>query len=74
MTDLELYERVRQKDKEALEILYVRYERILYAFDLQLTKDRDLAKKPCKEYSSNFGVAEAFTMSQKENFVLGSSQ
>ena len=43
MTDLELYERVRQKDKEALEILYDRYERILYAFVLQLTKDRDLA-------------------------------
>ena len=29
MTDLELYERVRQKDKEVLEILYDRYERIL---------------------------------------------
>lgn len=28
MTDLELYERVRQKDKEALETLYDRYERI----------------------------------------------
>ncbi len=49
MTDLELYERVRQKDKEALETLYDRYERILYAFVLQLTKDRDLAEEAMQE-------------------------
>lgn len=49
MTDLELYERVRQKDKEALEILYDRYERILYAFVLQLTKNRDLAEEAMQE-------------------------
>ena len=49
MTDLELYERVRKKDKEALEILYDRYERILYAFVLQLTKDRDLAEEAMQE-------------------------
>lgn len=49
MTDFELYERVQQHDKEALEILYDRYERILYAFVLQLTKDRDLAEEAMQE-------------------------
>ncbi|MCC5891687.1 sigma-70 family RNA polymerase sigma factor [Exiguobacterium sp.] len=49
MTDYELYERVRQKDKQALEILYDRYERILYAFMMQLTKDRDLAEEAMQE-------------------------
>lgn len=49
MTDIELYERVRQKDKQALEALYDRYERILYAFVMQLTKDRDLAEEAMQE-------------------------
>lgn len=49
MTDYELYERVRQKDKQALETLYDRYERILYAFLMQLTQDRDLAEEAMQE-------------------------
>lgn len=49
MTDMELYERVRQKDQAALEMLYDRYERILYAFVLQLTQDRDLAEEAMQE-------------------------
>lgn len=42
--DYELYERIKQKDAFALELLYDRYERILYAITLRLTACPDLAE------------------------------
>ncbi|EPE62135.1 RNA polymerase, sigma-24 subunit, ECF subfamily domain protein [Exiguobacterium sp. S17] len=44
ITDHELYERIQQKDALALELLYDRYERILYAVTLRLTTRPDLAE------------------------------
>lgn len=42
--DHELYERIKQKDALALELIYDRYERILYAITLRLTTRPDLAE------------------------------
>lgn len=44
ITDHELYERIKQKDAIALELLYDRYERILFIVTLRLTTRPDLAE------------------------------
>ncbi|RKD73238.1 RNA polymerase sigma-70 factor (ECF subfamily) [Sinobaca qinghaiensis] len=45
LTDAELYERIREQDKEALEILYTRYERLLYSFSYNMIKDKQAAEE-----------------------------
>lgn len=49
LTDHELYERLIIKDRSALELLYDRYERILYALTLKLTTRHDLAESALSE-------------------------
>ncbi|WP_082233126.1 RNA polymerase sigma factor [Halobacillus massiliensis] len=44
-TDLELYERIGDKDKAALELLYERYEKLLYSFAYRLLKDQQGAEE-----------------------------
>ncbi|MBB6448214.1 RNA polymerase sigma-70 factor (ECF subfamily) [Geomicrobium halophilum] len=38
-TDKELYERIQMKDKAALELMYDRYEKLLYSLAYRITKD-----------------------------------
>ncbi|MEC3885803.1 sigma-70 family RNA polymerase sigma factor [Halobacillus sp. HZG1] len=44
-TDLDLYERIFSKDKQALEILYTRYEKLLYYFAFQIVNDEHGAEE-----------------------------
>ena len=44
-----LYERIRKKDKTALEELYDRYEKILYSFLLKITNDHDIAEEAMQD-------------------------
>ncbi|MYL28787.1 sigma-70 family RNA polymerase sigma factor [Halobacillus halophilus] len=44
-TDMDLYERIREKDKEALEVLYDRYEKLLYSFAFRMMKDSQAAEE-----------------------------
>ncbi|MGI2328775.1 RNA polymerase sigma factor [Planococcus sp. YIM B11945] len=48
-TDSELYVRIRAKEKEALEQLYDRYEKILFSFIYKMTEDRSLAEEALQE-------------------------
>src|SRR5690606_10647350 len=48
-SDFMLYTRIQQKDKEALEQLYDRYEKILFSFLVKMTEDRDLAEEALQE-------------------------
>lgn len=48
-SDTLLYSRIREKDKDALEYLYDRYEKILFSFLLKMTQDRDLAEEALQE-------------------------
>jgi RNA polymerase sigma-70 factor (ECF subfamily) len=48
-SDFVLYERVKNKDKEALEQLYGRYEKILFSFLVKMTEDRELAEEALQE-------------------------
>jgi RNA polymerase sigma factor (sigma-70 family) len=43
--DIELYARLRAKDKRALELLYERYEKLLFSFSYRLTGRRDLSEE-----------------------------
>ncbi|WP_191562461.1 RNA polymerase sigma factor [Metabacillus idriensis] len=43
--DALLYERIRNKDKDALEIMYDRYEKLLYSFACRITHDQTLAEE-----------------------------
>ncbi|RLQ93114.1 RNA polymerase sigma factor [Falsibacillus albus] len=49
MTEIELYERVRQKHKPALEMLYDRYERLLFSFAYKMTGNAQLAEDVIQE-------------------------
>ncbi|WP_252314374.1 sigma-70 family RNA polymerase sigma factor [Sinobaca sp. H24] len=44
-TDAELYKRIQAQDKEALEILYIRYERLLYSFAYNMINDKQAAEE-----------------------------
>ncbi|MEC0275427.1 RNA polymerase sigma factor [Peribacillus frigoritolerans] len=49
-TDVDLYTMVREKqDKQALELLYDRYERMLYSFIYRMTNSSDLAEEVIQE-------------------------
>ncbi|WP_226645952.1 RNA polymerase sigma factor [Mesobacillus subterraneus] len=43
--DIELYARLQAKDKRALELLYDRYEKLLFSFAYRMTGRRDLAEE-----------------------------
>jgi RNA polymerase sigma-70 factor (ECF subfamily) len=43
--DALLYERIRSKDRDALEIMYDRYEKLLYSFAYRITHDQTLAEE-----------------------------
>ena len=45
LTDEQLYQQIVLQDKEALEELYDRYERILFSFILRFTKDEGLTEE-----------------------------
>lgn len=48
-SDLMLYELIQKKDKAALELLYDRYEKILFSFLYKMTEDRDVAEEALQE-------------------------
>lgn len=48
-SDTLLYTRIREKDKDALEDLYDRYEKILFSFLYKMTQDRELAEEALQE-------------------------
>jgi RNA polymerase sigma factor (sigma-70 family) len=43
--DIELYARLQTKDKRALELLYERYEKLLFSFAYRMTGRRDLSEE-----------------------------
>lgn len=47
--DITLYERLRSGDKEALEALYDKYERLLYSFSYKMVKDSQAAEEIVQE-------------------------
>lgn len=48
-TDASLYVRISEQDKDALEQLYDRYEKILFSFLYKMLEDRDLAEEALQE-------------------------
>ncbi|WP_349408425.1 RNA polymerase sigma factor [Pseudalkalibacillus sp. SCS-8] len=47
--DTELYERVIRQDKKALELLYERYEKLLFSFAYRMTKRKELSEEIVQE-------------------------
>ncbi len=47
--DVVLYNRIKERDKKALELLYDKYERILYSFVYRLTNSSDIAEEAVQE-------------------------
>ncbi len=47
--DFELYERVLKQDRKALELLYERYEKLLFSFAYRMTKRRELSEEIVQE-------------------------
>lgn len=57
--DIELYERVRQKDKEAFECIYDKYEKLLYSFVIKLSGDSALAEEVLQEVFMKIWIQKA---------------
>lgn len=49
LDDLKLYERVKDRDKDALEALYDKYERLLYSFSFKMVHDPKAAEEVVQE-------------------------
>jgi RNA polymerase sigma factor (sigma-70 family) len=47
--DVELYQQVQQGDKQALEALYDRYEKLLYSFSYRVTGQKELSEEVVQE-------------------------
>ncbi|HET7579576.1 MAG TPA: sigma-70 family RNA polymerase sigma factor [Bacillales bacterium] len=47
--DAELYERVQSGDQQALELLYDKYEKILYSFSYRMTRHKESAEEVVQE-------------------------
>lgn len=47
--DLELYQRLMNKDKQAFELIYDKYEKLLYSFVIKLSGDQILAEEVLQE-------------------------
>ena len=49
LSDIGLYIRIKEQDKAALELMYDRYEKILFSFLYKMTGERDLAEEALQE-------------------------
>ncbi|HET7656727.1 MAG TPA: sigma-70 family RNA polymerase sigma factor [Bacillales bacterium] len=49
MTDAELYSKVQSGDQNALELLYDKYEKLLYSFSYRMTKQQQSAEEVVQE-------------------------
>ncbi|AQQ53281.1 RNA polymerase sigma factor [Planococcus lenghuensis] len=49
VSDTQLYQRIQAQDREALEQLYDRYEKILFSFLVKMTADPNLAEEAMQE-------------------------
>ncbi|RXZ00232.1 RNA polymerase sigma factor [Fictibacillus sp. S7] len=49
LTDFELYTKVQNGDKSALEQIYDRYEKLLFSFAFRMTQSKDTAEDGVQE-------------------------
>ncbi|MDM5336915.1 sigma factor [Fictibacillus enclensis] len=49
LTDFELYTKVQNGDKSALEQIYDRYEKLLFSFAFRMTQSKDTAEDVVQE-------------------------
>jgi RNA polymerase sigma-70 factor (ECF subfamily) len=49
LTDFELYTKVQNGDKSALEQIYDRYEKLLFSFAFRMTQSKDAAEDVVQE-------------------------
>lgn len=66
--DEHLYLQIKQRDKEALEQLYERYERILYSFIYRFTKDRGLTEEVMQDLFMKLWTQKSMYDSSKGKF------
>jgi RNA polymerase sigma factor (sigma-70 family) len=48
-SDYELYQKVQEENKEALEMLYDRYEKLLFSFSYKMLKQKDFAEEAVQD-------------------------
>lgn len=48
-SDYELYQKVQEENKEALEMLYDRYEKLLFSFSYKMLKQKELAEEAVQD-------------------------
>lgn len=66
--DALLYERVRGKEKAALEELYDRYEKILYSFLMKVTGDQEIAEEAMQDVFTKLWQGNGIYDSTKGKF------
>ncbi|MCM2677048.1 RNA polymerase sigma factor [Alkalicoccobacillus plakortidis] len=68
LNDEQLYQLVVQQDKEALETLYSRYERILFSFIYRFTKDNGLTEEVMQDLFMKLWQGKASYQTGKGKF------
>lgn len=72
LSDNDLYERIRERDREALELLYDRYERLLYSFAYRMTKDQQIAEEIMQDVFMKIWQGKGSAVYQKDKGSLSS--
>ncbi|MBN8208106.1 sigma-70 family RNA polymerase sigma factor [Bacillus sp. NTK071] len=68
LNDADLYRKVQAKDKEALSLLYDRYEKLLYSFSYRIVKDGGLAEEVMQEVFIKLWKGKALYSDDKGKF------
>lgn len=66
MTDAELYERLLKKDKDALEQLYDKYEKLLFSFALKMVHSSESAEEIVQEVMMKLWRGQGGTYSEEK--------
>ncbi|WP_026694547.1 RNA polymerase sigma factor [Peribacillus kribbensis] len=49
LQDVQLYQRILQRDKNSLEMLYIRYEKLIYSFIYKMTQNPEICEEVIQE-------------------------
>nr|WP_318540559.1 sigma-70 family RNA polymerase sigma factor [Terribacillus saccharophilus] len=66
--DVELYTMTQQGDKQALETLYDKYEKLIYSFSFRMTQQQEIAEEAVQEVFLKLWTKRDIYSEQKGKF------
>lgn len=69
--DTQLFRRIQEKDEEALEQLYDRYEKLLFSFSLRMTNNETIPEEAVQDVFTKLWTKKLPYKKKKESSLLG---